>query len=74
MKTAVLRNKLYTYIEKADKHTLQALYTLIDPDKTRQNALWEDDKFIRRLEERVTEYKKNRKDLKTWAEIKKEIQ
>jgi len=72
MNTAIIRQQLHNYLEKADDEKINALYTIIEKD-IKENEFEYPDDLKDKLDKRYLEYRNGSVEMITPAESKKRI-
>lgn len=71
MRTKSIRDRLYDYIRYAYKKKVKAIYTMVEDEINEQINLWEDEEFLKEIDQRVAEYESGNVKTSTWAEVKR---
>ena len=75
MTTSIIRNKLHSFIEKANIKELKKIYAFLEKDLDQTlDSIWEDEEFVKELEKRSNEIKTGKVKGIKWEEIKKNLQ
>ncbi len=75
MTTSIIRNKLHSFIEKADTKELKKIYAFMEEELDQTlDSIWTDEEFVKELEKRSDEIKSGKVKGIKWEEIKKNLQ
>ena len=75
MTTSIIRNKLHSFIEKADTKELKKIYAFLEEDfDLTSDSIWDDKEFVKELEKRSNEIKTGKVKGIKWDEIKKKLE
>jgi hypothetical protein len=75
MTTSIIRNKLHSFIEKADTKELKKIYAFLEEELDQTlDSIWTDEEFVKELEKRSDEIKSGKVKGIQWEEIKKNLQ
>lgn len=73
MNTTTLRKKMQDYVHFASEEQLQELGQFIQKDLQEKSNLWENEDFVRELNERVAEYESGIAGIITWNDVQNVI-
>jgi len=74
MTTTLKREKLQQYIKRADEKKLNAIFTILESEIQESVNWWEDDDFVKKLDEEFLEWKSGRDKGYSLEEIRNTIQ
>jgi hypothetical protein len=70
MSTATIRERLHEYIRFADDKKVTAIYTMVEDEITEELKLWENEGFLKELNNRLEAYENGSVKGIPWEEIK----
>lgn len=74
MATAAIRKKLIGYMQVADDKKVKAMYTLFEDEIEQEEIdIWNDEEFIKELDRRSADYKKNKSKSISWEKSKQQM-
>jgi hypothetical protein len=73
MKASAIRDRLYDYIRVADDKKIKAIYTMLEGEMDSEIEWWQNDNFLKELDNDYKEWKSGKAKGYTMAEISQSI-
>ena len=73
MTTAAIREKLQDYIRFADDKKVKAIYTILENEITSEYKWYEDEAYVKELDQDVKDYESGKTKGYTWEEVKESL-
>ena len=70
MTIEAIREKLHDFIDHADDKKVEAIFTLVEGEITEKLNWWEDEEFVKELDQRVEDYESGKTKAVSWEQIK----
>lgn len=70
MTTATIREKLHGLIDTADDEQVKAVYSIFEDQIAEKYDPWEDEAFVKEMDQRVTDFETGKDKGVSWEEVK----